>query len=48
MMGVATPARAAMKEVDSSFSAHERGFHSNGAVCGLPNYARAAIRVYVR
>jgi len=34
--------------VDSGFSAHARGFHSNGSICGLPNYTRAAIWVYVR
>jgi hypothetical protein len=34
--------------VDSSFAAHLRGFHSNGNICGLPNYGRASIWVYVR
>jgi hypothetical protein len=34
--------------VDSSFSAHARGFHSNGGICGLPNFTRASTWVYVR
>ena len=34
--------------VDSSFTAHMQGFHGNGNMCGLPNYTRASIWVYVR
>lgn len=34
--------------VDSSFSRHIRGMHVNGTMCGLPNYERASIWIYVR
>ncbi len=34
--------------VDSAFGRHVRGMHLNGSICGLPNYERAAIWVYVR
>jgi hypothetical protein len=34
--------------VDSNFSRHIRGLHTNGGICGLPNYERGSIWVYVR
>ncbi|MBN1961506.1 MAG: VWD domain-containing protein [Deltaproteobacteria bacterium] len=34
--------------VDSTFSRHIRGMHINAGMCGLPNYERASIWVYVR
>jgi hypothetical protein len=34
--------------VDSYFSRHIRGMHTNGNICGLPNYERARIWIYVR
>ena len=34
--------------VDSFFGAHQRAFHSNGNICGLPNFTAASIWVYVR
>ena len=34
--------------VDSNFSRHIRGMHMNGNMCGLPNYERASIWIYVR
>jgi len=34
--------------VDSSFLRHIRGLHANGNICGLPNYERASIWIYVR
>ena len=34
--------------VDSNFSRHIRGLHSNGNMCGLPNYERARIWIYIR
>lgn len=34
--------------VDSSFSAHARGIHTNGGICGLPDYGRASLWIYVR
>jgi hypothetical protein len=34
--------------VDSSFLRHIRGMHVNGIMCGLPNYERASIWIYVR
>ena len=34
--------------LDSSFSAHTRALHVNGAMCGLPNYTQEPVWVYVR
>jgi hypothetical protein len=34
--------------VDSNFSRHVRGMHVNGNMCGVPNYERASIWIYVR
>jgi hypothetical protein len=34
--------------VDSNFSRHIRGMHMNGNMCGLPNYERTSIWIYVR
>jgi hypothetical protein len=34
--------------VDLSFGSHSQAFHTNGNMCGLPNYDSAAIWVYVR
>lgn len=34
--------------VDSNFSRHIRGMHVNGNMCGLPNYERTSIWIYVR
>lgn len=34
--------------VDSSFSIHNQAMHVNGNMCGMPNYTRAGIWVYVR